>query len=225
MTTTPTLWGTDVTFSFDPFAFNPKVAALSDGTFAIAWENGSDLFGRHLNELGSFTGGNFLQTLSGNHDQSHQRPADLRAGRRPLGRRIPAAVLAYRHRHPLAFRRHQQLPALAATRSRSRTPPSTSSCSTPRRLPRAARRSPISMPPRAVRTSSSDLSTLSATRRAIGSSSTRAATRTELNPALAKLGISGNVMVAYESFHNTDLRRATSACTPTLPTAPTCPAR
>src|SRR5262245_51028773 len=66
MTTTPTLWGTDVTFSFDPFAFGPKVAALSDGTFAIAWESGGDLFGRHLNELGSFTGGNFLQTLSGN---------------------------------------------------------------------------------------------------------------------------------------------------------------
>ncbi len=74
MTTTPTLWGTDVTFSFDPFAFNPKVAALSDGTFAIAWENGTDLFGRHLNELGSFTGGNFLQTLSGNQTKAIHGP-------------------------------------------------------------------------------------------------------------------------------------------------------
>ena len=97
MTTTPTLWGTDVTFSFDPFAFNPKVTALSDGTFAIAWENGTDLFGRHLNELGSFTGGNFLRTLSGNQTKAIHGPQIFRAGRRPPGRGIPAAVLGHGH--------------------------------------------------------------------------------------------------------------------------------
>ncbi|BAY23574.1 hypothetical protein NIES2100_33660 [Calothrix sp. NIES-2100] len=63
MTTTPTFWGNEVTFSFDLFAFSPKVTALSDNTFAIAWENGTDIFGRHLNSLGSFMGGDFLYAL------------------------------------------------------------------------------------------------------------------------------------------------------------------
>jgi Ca2+-binding RTX toxin-like protein len=64
MTTTPTLWGSEITFTFDPLAFGPKVTALSDGTFILAWENGEDIFGRHLNELGSFTGGDFLSAVS-----------------------------------------------------------------------------------------------------------------------------------------------------------------
>lgn len=64
MTTTPTLWGTEVTVSFDIFAFAPRVSALSDGTFIISWEGDKNIFARHLNELGSFTGGNFLSTIS-----------------------------------------------------------------------------------------------------------------------------------------------------------------
>ena len=66
MTTTPTFWGTEIIFSPDISAFGPQVAGLTDGTFVIAWETGTDLFARHLNELGSFTGGNFLSTLSAN---------------------------------------------------------------------------------------------------------------------------------------------------------------
>ena len=64
MTTTPTLWGQEVTVSSDFLAFGVRIAALNDGTFVMSWENGDDIFARHLNELGSFTGGNFLQTVS-----------------------------------------------------------------------------------------------------------------------------------------------------------------
>ncbi|MFN0193080.1 MAG: calcium-binding protein [Aestuariivirga sp.] len=64
MTTTPTLWGSEVTFSFDTFAFGPEVSPLADGTFTVVWQDGTDIFGRHLNEFGSFTGGNFLSALS-----------------------------------------------------------------------------------------------------------------------------------------------------------------
>jgi hypothetical protein len=59
MTTTPTL-GSKVTFSFDFSAFSPQVTALADNSFAIVWENGTDIFGRHLDERGSFLGGDFL---------------------------------------------------------------------------------------------------------------------------------------------------------------------
>lgn len=66
MTTTPTFWSNGtITFSNDIFAFNPKVAALADDSFVIVWEDGNDLFGRHLDPLGSFTSGNFLSSLSG----------------------------------------------------------------------------------------------------------------------------------------------------------------
>lgn len=64
MTTTPTFWGSKVTVSNDVLAYGVRVAALSDGTFIMTWENGDDIFGRHLNELGSFTAGNFLQGVS-----------------------------------------------------------------------------------------------------------------------------------------------------------------
>jgi Ca2+-binding RTX toxin-like protein len=66
MTTTPTFWGQEVTVSNDFLAFGVRLAALADGTFVMTWENGDDIFARHLNELGSFTGGNFLQTVSSN---------------------------------------------------------------------------------------------------------------------------------------------------------------
>ena len=82
MTTTPTLWGTDVTFSLDIFAFNPKVAALSDGTFAIAWENGTDLFGRHLNELGILHRRQLPPNAVRQHDQSHS--VARRSSSRPM---------------------------------------------------------------------------------------------------------------------------------------------
>ena len=65
MTTTPTV-GNEVTFSTFFTDFGPQVRGLSDGTFAIAWErDGGNLVGRHLNELGGFTGGDFLAALSG----------------------------------------------------------------------------------------------------------------------------------------------------------------
>ena len=66
MTTTPTPWGNEVPFSNFFTDFNPQVVALNDGTFSIVWEReGGNLVGRHLNELGSFTGGDFLSQLSG----------------------------------------------------------------------------------------------------------------------------------------------------------------
>jgi Ca2+-binding RTX toxin-like protein len=74
MTTTPELFGQEVTISNDPLAYGVRVAALQDGTFVMSWENGSDLFARHLSALGSFTGGNFLQTLSGNATASLGTP-------------------------------------------------------------------------------------------------------------------------------------------------------
>jgi Ca2+-binding RTX toxin-like protein len=65
MTTTPTFWSNEITFSFDFNAFGPQVVALADNTFAVTWESQDNIFGRHLNEFGSFTGGNFLADLSG----------------------------------------------------------------------------------------------------------------------------------------------------------------
>ncbi len=65
MTTTPTLWGTEAPFSNYFGDYNPKVAALADNSFSIVWErDGTEIVGRHFNELGSFTGGDFLSTLS-----------------------------------------------------------------------------------------------------------------------------------------------------------------
>ena len=65
MTTTPTV-GNEVPFSTFFMDFGPQVRGLSDGTFAIVWERvGGNLVGRHLNELGGFTGGDFLAALSG----------------------------------------------------------------------------------------------------------------------------------------------------------------
>lgn len=74
MTTTPTYWGTDVVVSNDFLAFGVRVAALSDGTFVMTWEDGEEIFARHLSELGSFTGGNFLQTASGNETRPLATP-------------------------------------------------------------------------------------------------------------------------------------------------------
>ena len=65
MTTTPTFWSGSVVVTFDTLAYGPRVTALDDGTFVMAWENGTDIFARHLSEFGSFTGGNLLTTISG----------------------------------------------------------------------------------------------------------------------------------------------------------------
>src|SRR6185437_9214361 len=57
--------GNEVIFSTDPLAEIPRVTALADDTFVLAWETAAgDLFARHLNETGNFTSGNFLQQLS-----------------------------------------------------------------------------------------------------------------------------------------------------------------
>jgi len=57
--------GNEVIFSTDPLAEIPRVTALADDTFVLAWETATgDLFARHLNETGNFTTGNFLQQLS-----------------------------------------------------------------------------------------------------------------------------------------------------------------
>lgn len=75
MTTTPTFWGTKITFSPFPGDFAPQVRALTDDTFAIVWErDGVDIVGRHFDELGSFTGGDFLSALSGSTAKPLSRP-------------------------------------------------------------------------------------------------------------------------------------------------------
>jgi hypothetical protein len=68
MVTTPTLWSSEVTFdpNFLTTDFGPKILALSDDSFVLGWENGTDIFGKHLDAFGSFTGGNFLSTISSN---------------------------------------------------------------------------------------------------------------------------------------------------------------
>jgi len=64
MTTTPTFWSTEVTISSDLFAFSPQVTALADDSFIIGWGNSTDIFGRHFDTFGSFTGGDFLSAVS-----------------------------------------------------------------------------------------------------------------------------------------------------------------
>lgn len=38
--------------------------SLADDSFGLGWENGSDLFAKHLDPFGSFTAGNFLSDIS-----------------------------------------------------------------------------------------------------------------------------------------------------------------
>ena len=66
MTTTPTFWSNVITYDQNVLQsfLNPKVTALSDDSFAIVWEDGTDLFGRHFDEQGQLTSGNFLGALS-----------------------------------------------------------------------------------------------------------------------------------------------------------------
>jgi hypothetical protein len=62
---TPIL-GPEVTFSFDALAKAPQVTPLAGGTFVLAWEDGTDIFAKHLNRNGSFTSGDFLLILTSN---------------------------------------------------------------------------------------------------------------------------------------------------------------
>src|SRR4029079_3064534 len=79
MTTTPTFWSPVVTFDQNPFQsfFEPKVTALADDTFAIVWEDGTDIFGKHFNETGQLTSGNFLAALSTNTTKDIFNPVIL----------------------------------------------------------------------------------------------------------------------------------------------------
>jgi Ca2+-binding RTX toxin-like protein len=69
MTSTPTDWSGKVVFEDDPAAFGARIAALDDGTFVISWQTQDDIFGRHFNEQGSFTAGDFLRDISTTSDQ------------------------------------------------------------------------------------------------------------------------------------------------------------
>src|SRR5579872_1425174 len=73
MVATPVV-GSEVIFSTDPFAAIPRVTALADDSFVLAWESdvfsggglqSGDLFARHLDPTGNFTTGNFLQATDG----------------------------------------------------------------------------------------------------------------------------------------------------------------
>jgi hypothetical protein len=63
-----------VIFSSDIFASGPQVTPLPDNTFVLAWENGTDIFARHLNAQGSFIAGDFLSTLSANDTKPLSTP-------------------------------------------------------------------------------------------------------------------------------------------------------
>jgi Ca2+-binding RTX toxin-like protein len=65
MTTTPTLWGKQLTVSASATASGASIAALDEGGFAIVWQDSGDLFGQTFDFLGDAKGGNFLSSLSG----------------------------------------------------------------------------------------------------------------------------------------------------------------
>jgi Ca2+-binding RTX toxin-like protein len=75
MTTTPT-WSGVITYDQNVLqSFStPKVTALSDDSFAIVWEDGTDLFGRHFDEKGQLTSGNFLGALSSAQTKAISNP-------------------------------------------------------------------------------------------------------------------------------------------------------
>ena len=68
MTTTPTFWSSIVPFNSNNLQtfFVSGVTALADDTFILSWEDngGPDIFAKHLDAFGSFTGGDFLSSLS-----------------------------------------------------------------------------------------------------------------------------------------------------------------
>jgi len=211
MTTTPTFWGQEVTVSNDFLAFGVHLAALSDGTFVMTWENGDDIFARHLNEMGSFTGGNFLQTISSN-------------ATRPLAFALPfqqtdgRVVIQYDLDDGDSPVDHDVFwVSPNSDYSATGFPYGTQASPYNDVLFDAVARPPTSTGPAGAAIAYTheiggstylvmqftDLIGQQASNQIFIDSS---ATRTEMNPALASLH-TGFVAVAYESFHNTDFTR------------------
>lgn len=211
MTTTPTFWGQEVTVSNDFLAFGVRLAALADGTFVMTWQNGEDLFARHLSELGSFTGGNFLQTVSAN-------------AARPLATPIPfqqtdgRVVIQYDLDDGASPVDHDVYWVSPNTDfSATGFPYGTEASPYNEVLLDAVARPPTSTGPAGaaiaynydigassylVMRFTDSIGQQASNRIFIDSS----ATRTEMNPALASLH-TGFVAIAYESFNPTDLSR------------------
>ena len=138
MTTTPTFWSQVVTFdqnSFQSFV-EPKVTALADDSFAIVWEDGTDIFGKHFDEMGQLTTGNFLQALSTNTSKPIFDPVILQQAD---GRVVVEYGLVFSQTTmPISIDRDVQWHSAAfdnstSNTSPSRIPPLTRSFSTPLR--------------------------------------------------------------------------------------------
>ena len=82
MVATPVV-GSEIAFSTDPPALLPRVTALADDSFILAWDSevfapdgtlvSGDLFARHLDPTGNFITGNFLQQTD---NFAHQASGD-----------------------------------------------------------------------------------------------------------------------------------------------------
>ena len=82
MVATPVV-GSEIAFSTDPQALLPRVTALADDSFILAWDSevfapdgtlvSGDLFARHLDPTGNFITGNFLQQTD---NFAHQASGD-----------------------------------------------------------------------------------------------------------------------------------------------------
>jgi Ca2+-binding RTX toxin-like protein len=71
MVATPVI-GNEVIFSSDPLAEAPRVTALADDSFVLAWESAAGtISARHLDPSGNFTGGDFLQAVSSSNFLKH----------------------------------------------------------------------------------------------------------------------------------------------------------
>ena len=96
MTTTPTVWGNEVPFSNFFTDFRPQVIGATRRHLQHRLgTGGGNLVGRHFNELGSFTGGDFLSVLSASTTTGDEPSAGLPADRRARGRRLYAGVRAH----------------------------------------------------------------------------------------------------------------------------------
>ena len=211
MTTTPTYWGTEVTVSNDFLAFGVRVAALSDGTFVMSWENGDDIFARQLNELGSFTGGNFLQDVSTNAT----RPLSLPIVFEQTDGRV---VVQYDKDDGASPVDHDVFwVSPASDFSSTGFPYGTRASPYNEVLIDAVARPPTSTGPGGAAIvynydSGSNTYMVMQFTDSIGQEASNqifidsSSTRTEQNPALASLH-TGFVAVAYESFHNTNFSR------------------
>jgi len=211
MTTTPTFWGTDVTVSSDFLAFGVRVAALADGTFIMSWENGDDIFARHLNELGSFTAGNFLQGVSTNATRPLATPI--------VFQQTDGRVVVQYDLDDGASPVDHDVFWVSPTSDYSSTglPFGTEASPYDEVLLDAVARPPTSTGPGGAAiaynyTTGGNTYLVMRFTDSIGQQASNqifidsTATRTEQNPALASLH-TGFVAVAYESFHNTTFAR------------------